>query len=90
MYDDDDDDYEEDFYGDIPEEAFYYEESARRYGLNLGYREAADGIDSESNLDNIKYPKDADEDIIEVFKDAYFEGVEKYNNEEDEEEDEWN
>ena len=89
MYDDDDD-YEDDFYGDIPEEAFYYEDSARKYGINLGYREAADGIDSISNLDNIKYPKDADEDIIEIFKDAYFEGVEKYNNEFDDEEDEWN
>ena len=85
MYDD-----EDDFYGDIPEEAFYYEDSARKYGLSLGYREATDGIDSISNLDNIKYPKDADEDIIEIFKDAYFEGVEKYNNEFDNEEDEWN
>jgi len=65
MFDDDfdegEDSFEEDFYADIPDEAFYYEESAHKYGFKLGYKED-------------------------------FEGVEKFNNEfdEEDEEDEWN
>ena len=93
MYDDsfDDDDFEEDFYADIPDEAFYYEESAHKYGLKLGYKEASEGIDSESTVENFNYPKDADPEAVEIFKEAYFEGVDKFNSEfDDEEEDEWN
>ncbi len=89
MYDDDDDDYEEDFYADIPDEAFYYEESARRYGLALGFKEASEGIDSESTLDNFRYPEDADDEIIDIFKEAYFEGVDNYNSQDDDDDDEW-
>lgn len=81
---------EDDFYSDIPDEAFYYEESARRYGLKLGYKEASEGIDSESTVENFMYPEDADSEIIEIFKDAYFEGVEKFNTEFDHDDDEWN
>lgn len=88
---DDDDDKEDDFYADIPAEAFYYEESARRYGLKLGYKEAAEGISSESTVENFKYPDDADFEIVELFKDAYFEGIEKFNSEVDgDDDDEWN
>lgn len=91
MFDDDyDNEAEENFYADIPEEAFYYEESARAYGLKLGYKEAAEGLDSESTLENFNYPSDADPDAVELFKEAYFEGVEKFNSEFDADEDEWN
>ena len=91
-FDDDEESFEEDFYADIPDEAFYYEESAHKYGFKLGYREASEGIDSESTVENFNYPDDADPDVVEVFKEAYFEGVEKFNNEfdEEDEEDEWN
>ena len=53
MFDDDDydgDEAEENFYADIPDEAFYYEESAHKYGFRLGYKEASEGIDSESTV----------------------------------------
>ena len=93
MYDDsfdEGDDFEEDFYADIPDEAFYYEESAHKYGFKLGYKEASEGIDSESTVENFNYPKDADPEAVEIFKAAYFEGVDKFNNEfDDDEEDEW-
>lgn len=92
MIDDEyDDELEENFYADIPEEAFYYEESARRYGLKLGYKEASEGIDSASTVENFNYPDDADSESVEIFKDSYFEGVEKFNNEfGGDDEDEWN
>ena len=98
MFDDDDDDYdgdeaEENFYADIPDEAFYYEESAHKYGFRLGYKEASEGIDSESTVENFDYPEDADPEAVEIFKEAYFEGVDRFNSSADsgdDEEDEWN
>ncbi|MGI5173798.1 hypothetical protein H0R92_09380 [Treponema sp. OMZ 840] len=88
---DEEQEFEDDFYSDIPEEAFYYEESAHKYGFRLGYKEASEGIDSESTVENFEYPDDADPEAVEIFKEAYFEGVEKFNNEfdDEDEEDEW-
>jgi len=95
MYEDDFDEEnsEPDYYGDIPEEAFYYEDSAYKYGFQLGQREAEDGIASELTLDNFPYPEDADQHMVEIFREAYMDAVEKYSDEFAEykdEEDEWN
>lgn len=96
MFDDDfdnEEDSEPDYYAEIPEDAFYYEESAYKYGFELGQREAEDDIASEFTLENFPYPVDADQSMVEVFKDAYRDAVNKYNDEFAEyrdEEDEWN
>lgn len=97
MFDDDSDYSEEeaepDYYGGIPEEAFYYEESAYKYGFQLGQQDAEEGIESEATLENFPYPADANPQFKEIFKDAYYEAIEKYNSdfsEYEEDQDEWN
>ncbi|HZK20574.1 MAG TPA: hypothetical protein VFC68_07605 [Treponemataceae bacterium] len=84
---------EQDYYGAIPEDAFFYEESAYKYGYQLGMQEAEDGIASETTLENFVYPVDADQQMIKLFCDAYKDAVKKYNSnmlDYDELNNEWN
>ena len=99
MFDDENDafengeDSEPDYYADIPEEAFYYEESAYKYGFQLGQKDAEEGIASSAALENFPYPTDADTNVKEIFKDAYMDAVKKFNSdfsEYEDELDEWN
>lgn len=90
MFDDDfDEDDVEDYYDDIPDEAFYYEESAHRYGFEFGYKEAEAGIADESSVENFPYPEDADPVAVEIFKESYLEGIARFNAELDGEDEEW-
>lgn len=88
-FDDDENELEDDALSHIPEEAFYYEESAHKYGVKLGYSDAEQGLDDPSTVEDFDYPEDADPEAVEIFKEAYLEGIEKYNNQFDDEEEEW-